>query len=200
LAIPDPLEFQFRIFHRRACELERNWDDLTSAADPTLATIRRDKGALVAEGPAFNPHRIKGLYLDFRVFELNDITKFRQIANSVDKHFQYHEVQNLTKRLRAKWSEAPEVVRWSGFIAKDFMETAFYSVLFHSDDQDKVKKIDSFLERADEHTLHTLLLIDIKHRLPCLQWLCHLLTPFANGRRELNMASRLSAATSLKPT
>jgi hypothetical protein len=131
---------------------------------------------------------------------LKDLTKFEKIAKQVDKHFRYPEFLDLTKRLRATWSEAPEVVRWSGFSAKDLMETAFYSVLLHSNDQDKVKRIDSFLERADEHTLQILLLIDIKHRLPCLQWLRHLLTPFANGRRELNMASRLSAATSLKPT
>lgn len=183
----------FSIFYRRACRFEENWDDLERQYDLSKLVIHQNGASLHAEGLEPNIHRIKGLYLDFRVFELTDQTQFKRVANKIDRHFAYPDVIDLTKRLRAKWNTAPGVVTWSGFSAQELLDTAFYSLLFHSDDMEKLKKIEDFLARSDELTMHSLILIDIRNRVDCIRWLRHLLTPFSAGEQKLNMEQRLSS-------
>lgn len=182
----------FRVFYNRACRFEENWDDLEQQYDLNKVAIHQNGTLLHTDGLSPNIHRIKGLYLDYRVFETRDQTQLRRVVNNINKHFRYAKVCDLTGRLLEKWDTSPRVVTWSGFSAEELIDTAFYSLLFHSNDMKKLKKMEDFLARSNEVTLHTLILLDIRHRVDCIRWLRHLLTPFSLGEQKLNMDVFLS--------
>jgi hypothetical protein len=158
------------LFKQRSSILFENWSSLTSHESQFQLLLKKDvNGNIVSEGLEYDVHRVKGLYLDYRVFVANDeLTNFHRVTNTIKRGFQYTECNETIDRLRLWWKKADAFKGWYGFEFDELSQVMFNAKLFHSaiDLQDKLKFVNS---KMSDNTMHAILLHGVQMRIETLK-------------------------------
>ena len=77
-----------------------------------------------------NPHRLKGLYLDYRFFDAQkEVTNFRRACNQLAKEFDDAIVREVSRKLRERWDQVPDMQKWHGWKFAEIVDLFFNASL-----------------------------------------------------------------------
>lgn len=166
----------------------KNWRDLFGdETEHVLSLMKPDQSATMMLGFDFNPHRLKGLYMDYRFFDAQTSpTNFRSVCNRVSREFSQPEVRRGIQKLRDAWDNTTDFHRWHGHPFAEMIDLLFNAALFHQDEK-KLGKFNGLMEHLDDITLHSILLVGLKDRLVCIKTLDHVLTPLREVKNSIQM-------------
>jgi hypothetical protein len=167
--VPSDVIRNFHLFCMRYSQLKANMADLQGEEAYISISFSKEQGHVTAKNQSkFNPHRLKGLLLDYRPFVLRrDATEFRMICNQVSKYFSYPEVIRMIKGEKARWDE-DALAKWHGRSFDEISDTFFNATLFHTDtkrQEDLIELTSAFDDRA----LQSILFLGVNHRLDAIR-------------------------------
>lgn len=153
------------LFRRRATQLDENWKSLMGENTQIDFQYSFDGvqkfDSIVFE---YDIHRLKGLYLDFRVFfNPREPTSYLRMLNLLKSNFKHSEVIEVADRLKMWWTNVTETEKWMGEKFLDICDLMFNSSLFHNDEE-KLKKKIMLVDRISERALHSVMLDGIFFR------------------------------------
>lgn len=166
---------RIELFGLRATQLDDNWKSLLGENQQIGFQYSFD-GVKNFDSNVFDYdiHRLKGLYLDFRVFfSKREPTSYLRTLNLLKSNFGYSEVIEVADRLKTWWTNETEIEIWMGESFLDICDLMFNSSLFHNDEEKLRKKI-ALVDRISETALHSVMLdgiffrtqaINIVHRI-----------------------------------
>ncbi|SNS06446.1 hypothetical protein [Antarctobacter heliothermus] len=152
---------QFKIYCIRARQLRENWADFVRDRKTLSMNFVRTSGQVDENGSSENPHRLKGLYLDFRVFiAQQEETEFKRICNKISQKFSNDHARAFIKYEKDVWDRDNALKSWHGYDSRALVHTYFNASLFHSDRQKRSILID-ILEKVSEPALASIILLEI---------------------------------------
>lgn len=160
---------EFRLFCVRYKELKSNMIDLIGSNTNFYMHFTKTGGKITAQGDSrFNPHRLKGLYLDYRPFAANqEGTNFRYICNNIKKHFKCSEVISLIDTEKQTW-QSDDMYRWNGRSFDEITDTYFNAALFHTD-TDRQTDLAELTSAFDDLALQSTLLLGVHRKLSAIK-------------------------------
>lgn len=167
--VPEDVCSMFHLFCLRYNELRANMADLRGLEARFSMSFRKDEGQVTANGQSkFNPHRLKGIFLDYRPFAAQgEITQFGRICNQVKKHFPYPEVIQMIDEEKATWAE-DHLSRWHGRNFDEIADTFFNASLFHTDIE-RQTDLAELTSAFDDLALQSVLFLGVDRRLAAIQ-------------------------------
>jgi hypothetical protein len=168
-AIPADICVIFQLFCTRYKELRANMVDLRGPEARFAMNFTKDQGQVTANGRSkFNPHRLKGLYLDYRPFAAQgEITHFGKVCNLVKKHFPGQDVSELIDMDKAIW-KADHLSEWHGQTFDEITETFFNAALFHTDIR-RQADLAELTSAFDDLALQSILFLGVDWRLAAIR-------------------------------
>lgn len=135
---------QIVLFRERFQELWANWESLKNLGIELGGNFTNIGGNMVSgPGCGVEIHRLKGYYLDFRVFYAdNELTNFNTIKNLLGQHCDDEIFRGYLKKSKKEWLAEDSLYEWHGVNADEMIDVLFNGRLFHSD----TKKRARFLE------------------------------------------------------
>lgn len=167
--VPDDICRMFHLFCVRYHELRANMADLRGLEARFSMSFNKDQGQVTANGRRkFNPHRLKGLFLDYRPFAAQgEITHFAKVCNQVKKYFPHPDVIQLIDNERATWEE-DHFSEWHGRVFDEITDTFFNAALFHTDIQ-RQTELAELTSAFDDLALQSILFLGVDRRLAAIR-------------------------------
>ncbi len=178
------VEKELGLYIVRAKELIDNFEDIQNDGFSFHGghNFYRNEGGFVTGGNLnINPHRLKGLFLDFRFFIANDEpTCFRKFTGMLGKLSEDPFFRQYLKSEKKIWKDEGILKGWVNVDACDLIVTYFNSKAFHGllEGEEKYKTL---LERMDRETLNWLLCYYIDVRVRCVSRISRMIESYEQG-------------------
>ncbi|MDB4111392.1 hypothetical protein N9571_02400 [Yoonia sp.] len=159
----------FHLFCIRYNELRANMADLRGFEARFTMSFAKNDGQVTAKGQSkFNPHRLKGLFLDYRPFAAQrEITHFAKVCNQVRKYFPDPEVMQMIEEEKATWAE-DNFSEWHGRAFDEIADTLFNASLFHNDIE-RQADLAELTSAFDDLALQSVLFLGVDRRLAAIR-------------------------------
>ncbi|WP_323766897.1 hypothetical protein [Antarctobacter sp.] len=152
---------QFESFCLRANQLRKNWIDFLGSRKTLAMSFDRSSGKIEENALLQNPHRLKGLFLDFRVFiARNETTEYKKICNKLTQRFTESHVREFLEYEKSVWDQESALQSWHYFSSNEIIDTYFNGRLFHTD-RSKHEKLLTVLRNMTEPALNAVILLEI---------------------------------------
>lgn len=167
--VPKDVSSKFHLFCMRHNELRANMADLRGLEALFTMNFSKENGQVTAKGQSkFNPHRLKGLFLDYRPFAAQgEITNFGSVCNQVMKYFRDREVLQMIEKAKATWAE-DNFSEWHGRSFDEIADTFFNASLFHSDIE-RQTDLAELTSAFDDLALQSVLFLGVDRRLAAIR-------------------------------
>jgi len=164
--------WSIEVFKLRTRNLIENWKSFRDGKTSFQFGLQKDPdGKVRSTGDVHDFHRVKGLYLDYRVFVANDEpSNFLRVTNIIKKRFRSIEVVELVDRIRSMWKSADGMGAWHGLDFDQISNVLFNASMFHTA-QDLQTEYAELLANLDDSAIQGILLAGISFRIEVLKML-----------------------------
>lgn len=181
---------ELTIFEMRVAELNSNWFDLFPDGGVVHIKANRTRPFVEAQMPETNPHRLKGLYADYRVFTLqSDGINFGYVANLVKRYFRHTRVIEEIEQLKKRWKDDLELGEWFGHSSDEIFDAYFNAALFHGNEE-KMDVLEEIIVKMEDKSLHANLTYQIGQHRILLNNLRLFVEPFVQGSNWIRVPRR----------
>ena len=156
------------LYKSRYVAIKKNFIDLIGNDKRISFSLSHDNGKTRTQKPLYNPHRLKGLYLDYRVFEAKrEPTNFLKVCKILKRYFEDSRVRICVEKEIQGWN-SDEFSDWHGYKFDELVDIIFNAKLFHSDTK-KQSLLRVIYDNFADDALNTLLFHGIQMRLAQLR-------------------------------
>lgn len=125
---------QVASFRLRFQELWSNWESLKKLGIRFGGAFTNlGSGAVDGSGCGIEHHRLKGFYLDFRVFWANnEQTNYLRLSSVIGQHCSDSRLRKVLGKNNQKWKDAGFLHEWHDIKAEEMINVMFNGQLFHT--------------------------------------------------------------------
>ncbi len=180
----DAFRFRFR-------QLWDNWASLKAQGIRLGGSFSNlGDGRVTGPGCGIEIHRLKGLYLDFRVFwSQDDKTQYLNVASLLGKHCSDGRFRRYLVKAKEDWNHAGLLSEWHGVTPDEMFKVIFNGVLFHTEpkQRERLRYIQSLMT---DDLAHHCLVYSVYMRLIVIRNLNWVIEPLMLEQQYLRLPKK----------